>query len=140
MSTPDGPAAGRLTIEWRRQSPAQWFCLIGGVILLVRGGAGLLIDPAFESPGEGWHQLIHLSSGVLLLVAAGRASRALVAALAFGVFYAAVAFVGFIDGQDVAGVIPVQSGDNLLHTVLTVTSLGAGMLSLRERPASPRAT
>ena len=123
----------------RRRSPAQWFCLIGGAILLVRGSVGVLLDPTFESPGEGWHQLIHLSSGVILLAAAARTTWALTTALGFGLFYAAVAVAGVIDGQDVASVIPVQGGDNVLHTLLTVTSLGAGLLSLRGRSSPPRA-
>ena len=123
----------------RRRSPAQWFCLIGGAVLLVRGSVGVLLDPTFESPGEGWHQLIHLSSGVVLLAAAARVTWALAAALSFGLFYAAVAVVGLVSGEHVANVIPVQTGDNLLHAVLTVTSLGAGLLSLRDRSASPRA-
>ena len=122
-----------------RRSPAEWFCLIGGGALLLRGAVGVALDPVFESPGEGWHQLIHLGSGVVLLAAAARATWALAATLSFGVFYAAVAVAGFADGRDVASVIPVQGGDNLLHTVLTVTSLGAGLLSLRARPPSPRA-
>jgi hypothetical protein len=123
----------------RRRSPAQWFSLIGGAILLIRGSLGVLLDPAFESPGEGWHQLIHLSSGAVLLASAKRANWALATARGFGLFYAAVAVVGVVDGQDVANVIPVQGGDNLLHTVLTVASLGAGLLSLRKGSAPLRA-
>ena len=118
------------------RSAAQWFCLIGGAALLVRGTVGVVLDPVFESPGEGWHQLIHLGSGVALLVTASTPRWATAAALAFGLFYAAVAVVGFADGRDVASVIPVEGGDNLLHTVLTVTSLGAGLLSLRDRGAA----
>ena len=122
----------------RERSPAQWFCLVGGGILLVRGAIGVALDPVFESPGEGWHQLIHFSSGVVLLATAARAGTALVAALGFGLFYATVAVAGIVDGHDVASVIPVQSGDNVLHTVLTVASLGAGMLSWRDRSAAVR--
>ena len=122
------------------RSPAGWFCLVGGAILLVRGAVGVALDPQFASPGEGWHQLIHLTSGVVLLASSGRAGTALALALWFALFYAAVAAVGFINGHDVAGVIPVQGGDNLLHTVLTVTSLGAGLLSLRDRPPPLRTT
>ncbi len=123
----------------RGRSPAQWFCLIGGGILLVRGAVGVALDPAFESPGEGWHQLIHFASGVVLLGTSARAGTALTAALGFGLFYAAVAVAGVVDGHDVASVIPVQSGDNVLHTVLTVASLGAAMLSWRDRSAAVQA-
>lgn len=139
MMIAHGPTVGPQIGE-RGRSQAQWFCLIGGLVLLVRGTVGVVLDPTFESPGEGWHQLIHLTSGVVLLASSGRAGTALALALWFALFYAAVAAVGFINGHDVAGVIPVQGGDNLLHTVLTVTSLGAGLLSLRDRPPPLRTT
>ena len=118
-------------MEWRGRSPAQWFCLVGGALLLVRGAVGIALDPVFESPGEGWHQLIHFSSGVLLLAMHRQARAALVLTLAFATFYATVAVVGFVDGADVASVIPVEASDNGLHTFLTLTSLAAGLLSLR---------
>jgi Domain of unknown function (DUF4383) len=123
---------------WQSRSPAQWFCLVGGAALLVRGAVGIALDPVFESPGEGWHQLIHFSSGVLLLAVARDARAALALTLAFATFYAAVTVVGIVDGADVASVIPVETSDNSLHTFLTLTSLAAGLLSLRvrRRPAS----
>ncbi len=122
------------------RSPAQWFCLLGGAILVLRGGLGVALSPEFESPGEGWHQLIHLFSGVLLLATSASARAALAAALGFGVLYALVALVGFIDGADVAGVIPIQTGDNVLHTVLTTASLAAAAASARRRPTPVRTT
>ena len=126
--------------NWGGRSPAQWFCLLGGAILVLRGALGVAFNPEFESPGEGWHQLIHFSSGVLLLAASARPRTALALALGFGVFYALVALVGFIDGGDVAGVIPIQNGDNVLHTVLTTASLGAAAVSARRGPSPVRTT
>ncbi len=66
-----------------------------------------------------------------------QARTALALTLGFATFYAAVAITGFVDGPDVASVIPVEASDNGLHTFLTATSLGAGLLSLRpgSRPA-----
>jgi hypothetical protein len=120
------------------RSAAWWFCLVGGAILLVRGGVGVALDPRFESPGEGWHQLIHLASGAVLLAAARSPRSAVAVALGFSVFYAIVAVAGVVDGADVAGVIPVEAGDNGLHALLTITALGAGLVSLATR-ASPSA-
>jgi hypothetical protein len=117
------------------RSTAQWFCLIGGAILLVRGAVGVALDPEFASPGEGWHQLIHLTTGVVLLAAGRDVTLALAAALGFGVAYAVVAVAGFVDGSDVVAVIPVERGDNVLHTVITVTALVAGLISLRRSSA-----
>ena len=117
----------------RGRSAAQWFCLVGGAILLVRGGVGVLLDPEFASPGEGWHQLIHLTSGAVLLAASGRASTGAPAAFAFGAVYAAITVIGIADGSEVAGVIPVQVGDNALHAILTATAVGAAAVTQRRR-------
>ena len=113
------------------RSPAQWFCLIGGAALIVRGALGVAFDPSFGTPGEGWHQLIHFSSGVILLASSGRATWAVATALAFGTVYAGVAVVGILNGQDVVGLIGVQASDNTIHTLLALGSLGAGAASLR---------
>ena len=110
---------------WRGRSAAQWFCLVGGAILVVRGSVGILLDPEFASPGEGWHQLIHLATGAALLAVAARRTAAAAAVLGFAGLYAAITIAGLADGGDVAGVIPVQRGDNVLHAVLAATSLGA---------------
>ena len=131
---PASPRRGGAGTDRHGRSAAQWFCLVGGTLLLLRGGIGVLLDPVFESPGEGWHQLIHMSSGAILLVACRGAAPALAAALAFGVFYAGVAVIGFVDGAEVAGIIPVQSADNGLHTILTLSALGTGLASLRRHP------
>jgi Domain of unknown function (DUF4383) len=113
------------------RAATQWLCLVGGAILLVRGGVGVALDPEFASPGEGWHQLIHLASGVLLLAASVRAATATAFLLGFGVLYAGVAVAGIADGADVAGVIPVQGGDNVLHALLAAASLGTVALASR---------
>ena len=122
------------------RSPAQWFCLVGGAILLVRGGIGLALDPAFETPGEGWHQLIHLLSGAALLAVAGRAQAALALTLGFGAIYAVFAVVGIADGRDIFGLIEVETGDKTIHVLLTAAALLAAMASLRVRAAPPAGT
>ena len=91
----------------------------------------------FRSPGEGWHQLIHFSSGVLLLAVAREARAALALTLAFATLYATVTVVGLIDGADVVSVIPVATSDNGLHSFLTLTSLIAGLLTLRAGRSAP---
>jgi hypothetical protein len=128
MAAESGNMAG--TEGRRSRSWAQWFCLVGGAFLLVRGMIGVALDPAFEAPGEGWHQLIHLSSGAVLLAGSRQAGTALALTLGFGVVYAGVALAGILDGQDVAGVIPVQTSDNRIHTLLTIAALGAGLATL----------
>jgi hypothetical protein len=122
------PAARNARPEGR--SPAQWFCLVGGAILAIRGAVGLAIDPSFEMPGEGWHQLIHMTSGLLLLAIHRDAAIATIAALAFGIAYAAIGVIGVVNGEEVVGLIPVGTSDNIIHSVITLAALGTGLTSL----------
>ncbi len=121
------------------RSWAQWFCLIGGAFLLVRGAIGVALDPSFEAPGEGWHQLIHLTSGVVLLAASRQAGASVALALGFGIVFTGVALAGIVDGNDVAGVIPVETSDNAAHTLLVLAALGAGLATLLRGPPAARA-
>lgn len=109
---------------------AQWFCLIGGGLLILRGTVGVALDPEFGAPGEGWHQLFHLASGVALVVASTQAGPALALTFAFAATYGVITLAGFVDGADVAGVLPVESSDNRTHTVFTLGSLAVASLCL----------
>jgi hypothetical protein len=123
-----------------QRTPAQWFCLIGGAILLLRGVVGFaLLDSSFDTPGEGWHHLIHLASGVVLVALGRAAAPARAAALGFGIFYTGLAVVGIADGNDVLGLIEADAADKLFHTVLGLASLGAGIASPARPVAAPPA-
>lgn len=112
------------------RTPAQWFCLLGGAVLLVRGLVGFaFLDASFDLPGEGWHHLIHLGSGALLLAAGRSAAPARALAIGFGLLYGAVAAIGIADGEDVLGLIAADAADKTFHTVIAAASLGAGLVS-----------
>jgi hypothetical protein len=110
----------------------QWFCLLAGVVLLIRGVSVFVTGPGFELPGEGWHATFHLASGAVLMAAAfGTPALAYRVVVGFALAYGFVAVVGAVDGQDVLGVIPVDTRDNVVHGVyvalaLAVIALGAG--------------
>jgi hypothetical protein len=113
-----------------RRTAAQWFCLLGGAVLLGRGLVGFaFLDTSFELPGEGWHHLIHLVSGALLLVAARGPVPARALAIGFGLAYAGLAVIGIVDGDDVLGLIAADTADKAFHTVIGLASLGAGLAS-----------
>ena len=89
---------------------------------------------------NGWHNLVHLAIGGLLLAAAGAAARA--AALFIGVLYLVLAGLGFIaTGGDgitfvaengvLIDLVPVNDEDNWLHVILGVTGVIAGLASGR---------
>jgi hypothetical protein len=117
------------------RTAAQWFCLLGGAVLLVRGLVGFaILDTSFDLPGEGWHHLIHLSSGALLLMAGRSPVSARALAIGFGLVYAGFALIGIADGDDVLGLIAADTADKIFHAVIGLASLGAGLAS----PAAPR--
>ena len=139
------------------RSLAQWFCLIVGLTLLVVGILGFFVEPKFDTatggdPGaldgenliifevNGWHNVVHIASGLFLLAFAARHAAAKTAAIAFGVIYGIVTVIGLIDGKDVLGLLPVNPADNVLHILLTVAALAAGLLSTRDDDDRSRAS
>ena len=141
------------------RSPARVFCLIVGATLVLVGLLGFLAESKFDTssggdPGaldgenfivfevNGWHNVIHLASGLFLLALMRRHDTARLAALSFGAIYGVVTIIGLIDGKDVLGLFPVNPADNILHIVLTLAAVAAGLAPLRQRgPARrPRTT
>ena len=91
---------------------------------------------------NGWHNLVHIATGLLGLAAAGYAARTY--ALALGLAYLLIAIWGFIEAENGFGaileVIPVNTEDNFLHLILGLTGLAAGAATPKaERPLSPAA-
>jgi hypothetical protein len=117
------------------RTPAQWFCLLGGALLLGRGLVGFaFLESDFSTPGEGWHHLIHLASGAALIAAFGvgeGAARA--AALAFGIGYTSLAVAGVVEGDTAFGLIGADLADKAFHTIIGLASLAAGLASRRPR-------
>lgn len=124
------------------RSPAQVYALVIGLTLTVAGIAGFFYDASFGSGDglereavlgildvNGWHNVVHVLSGVLGLLVAGSYSGARVYALVFGGVYVVVTLLGFIagDGGEVLGLVPVNTEDNLLHLLLGVAGVGAGI-------------
>jgi hypothetical protein len=54
-------------------------------------------------------------------------------ALGFGTVYLLVTIWGFIDGNDVLGLIPVNAADNVLHIALSALGILAGLISRGDR-------
>jgi hypothetical protein len=121
-----------------QRTPAQWFCLLGGGVLLLRGIVGFVaLDTSFDTPGEGWHHLIHLVSGALLIALSRGADVARASAIGFGIFYTGLAVIGIADGEEVLGLIEADAADKLFHAVLGLASLAAGLASGGVRHGQP---
>lgn len=77
---------------------------------------------------NGLHNVIHLLSGVVALIAASSEATARLYGKVFGVVYALVTVLGFLmvgDGS-ILGLIPINQADNVLHIFLTVVLLYVG--------------
>jgi len=130
----------------RGRTLAQWVCLFGGLSLIAAGVLGFIADSSFGSGSDvqgdelivfevnGWHNLVHIASGLLLLAGAGRRASAKLVCLVFGLTYGVVTVWGLIDGNDVLDLLPVNDADDVLHIVLTVVALFAGLTSAADDP------
>jgi Domain of unknown function (DUF4383) len=127
------------------RSPARIFCLVVGATLVLVGLLGFIAESAFETGSgvqgddlivfevNGWHNVVHIASGLFLLAMMRRHDTARLAALSFGAIYAVVTIIGLVDGNDVLGLLPVNGADNILHILLTLAAFAAGLAPLRER-------
>jgi Domain of unknown function (DUF4383) len=133
--------SGRAIARDDRRTPAQWYCLLAGLALLLAGAFGFISDSSFDT-GDGVqgdlflgfevnaiHNLIHVASGLVLLAASPKRASARAVAIGFGLVYGLVATVGLIDGEDVFGLIPINSADNLLHIALAALGVITGLIS-----------
>jgi Domain of unknown function (DUF4383) len=132
------------------RSPAQVYALAIGVTLVAIGVLGFFYSASF-STGDGterdavlgildvnaWHNLVHIASGAIGLAVADSYGRARSYAIAFGAVYLVVAALGFLagDGEEIFNLIPVNTEDNVLHLLIGVAGVGAGLASPATEPA-----
>jgi Domain of unknown function (DUF4383) len=122
-------------------SPARLYCTLVGAVLVAAGILGFFWEASFATGDEiksdevigllavnGWHNLVHLAIGLLLVAAAGSAARS--AALGVGLLYVVLAIWGFLEVDNGFGVlidlVPINDEDNWLHLILGLTGLAAG--------------
>jgi hypothetical protein len=137
-------SSGRAITRHNGRTPAQWYCLLAGLALLLAGAFGFISDSSFDTGDRiqgdlflgfavnAIHNLIHVASGLVLIAASPRRASARVVALGFGLVYGLVAIIGLIDGVDVLGLIPINPADNLLHIALAALGIITGLMSSRD--------
>jgi hypothetical protein len=134
-----GTAGRPDTRERAARTLAQTFCLVVGVVLVLVGVLGFIFGSSAFVAGtdvqgdefiifevNGWHNIVHLATGAFLLLMAGTARTAVLGALIFGVVYIVVAIWGFVDGNDVISLVPINEPDNWLHLILGLLGLAVG--------------
>jgi Domain of unknown function (DUF4383) len=132
-------------------SPARLYALLVGGVLTIAGIIGFFYDSSFDTGASlrsddvlgvlavnGWHNVVHVATGLLGLAAVGYAARTY--ALVLGLVYVVVAIWGFAETEGGVGVIldffPVNTEDNVLHLAIGLTGLAAGAATPRAAPAA----
>jgi hypothetical protein len=130
------------------RSPAQAFALVIGATLVVAGIAGFFYNASFGTGDgtdrdallgildvNGWHNVVHVLTGIVGLAVSGAYDGSRVYALGFGAVYLVVALLGFVagDGDEIFNLIPVNTEDNLLHLLIGFAGVGAGLAT----PSTP---
>ena len=142
-------------------SPARLYCLLVGAVLVIAGIIGFFYEASFATGDSirtenvfgvlsvnGWHNLVHIAVGALLLIAAGSAARS--AALFVGILYIVLCVLGFIatsnsgigfvaENDTLFRLVPVNNQDNVLHLILGITGVIAFYASRPMRRAAPAA-
>ena len=110
---------------------ARSFSMVLGVVLLAVGLWGMSTgghdnDLVVFGVNAG-HNLVHVLSGALALIAAQAGTRAALAfCLIFGVVYGLVAVLGFFQVQSVVRMLNLNMADNVLHLAIAAACLWVG--------------
>ena len=136
------------------RSPAQVYALVIGLTLVVAGIAGFFYSASFSSGDgterdavlgildvNGWHNVVHIASGAIGLSVVGSYRGARAYALGLGVVYLLATLLGFIagDGDEILNLVPVNTEDNLLHLLIGLAGVGAGLATPATERHPPRA-
>jgi hypothetical protein len=118
-----------------------------GLSLTAAGIVGFFYSGAFDSPGKvkdvfgvlsvnGWHNVVHILTGLAGLAVWRSYGGARAYAIGLGIVYTGVAIWGFVigSGESILGFLPVNSEDNALHLLIALAGLFAGILT----PATPQ--
>ena len=131
------------------RSPAQVYCLVAGAALAAGGVLGFLYNGSFATGDatltdrdavlgvldvNGWHNVVHLATGLPALALARSFSGARTYAGALGAVYAGLAILGLAlgDGESIVGILPINTEDNVLHVLLSTAGLAAYFASTSE--------
>ena len=130
-------------------SPARIYAMAVGVVLVAAGIIGFFYESAFTTDESvrkavlglldvnGWHNVVHIATGLLGILAARTLASARTYCLAFGIVYLLVCIWGFIVGNDgsILSIVPVNTADNILHLLLAAGGFAAYAASAPAREA-----
>ncbi|MEK7509914.1 MAG: DUF4383 domain-containing protein [Patescibacteria group bacterium] len=118
----------------------QKLAWVFGIVLLLIGVLGFVPGITTDSLLLGifhvdmLHSIIHIVTGLAALAAAWGMYSTRLYFQVFGVVYALVTVLGFVQGDSVLGLFAVNMADNLLHLVIAAVALWAGFVAKEEAP------
>ncbi len=105
--------------------PLTW---VLGVVLLLVGLAGLLNLPLPVFEVNTTHNIVHLLSGIVALLAAANGYQySKIYLIVFGIVYGLVTILGFLMVGFVWDLLALNTPDNYLHLVITAACLIVGL-------------
>ena len=132
--------------------PAEVYALAIGLTLVVLGIVGFFYNASFSTGDgtardavlglldvNGWDNLLHIATGATGLFVAGSYAGSRAYALGVGALYLAVAALGFLagSGDEILGLMPVNTADNFLHLLIGIAGVGAGLATPAREPSLP---
>jgi hypothetical protein len=130
-------------------SPARLYATLVGAALVIIGIIGFFYEASFAVGDDirvdeefgflainGWENAIHIVAGLLGLAMAGSNASARLYSLGFGAIYVVLAIWGWID-DTILELIPVNDEANVVHLILGITGIAAGIATPAERPSRP---
>jgi hypothetical protein len=110
---------------------AKTAALVLGFVFIIVGVLGYVPNPIVGPGGifvtNQTHNLIHIASGIVLLLGAYSSLGSSLALKIIGVVYAVVAVLGFLmPGDMMLGMVAMNSADRWLHVALAIVILYAG--------------
>jgi hypothetical protein len=110
---------------------AKTAALVLGFVFIIVGVLGYVPNPIVGPSGifvtNTVHNLIHIGSGIVLLLGAYSSLGSSVALKIIGVVYAIVAVLGFLmPGDMMLGMVAMNGADRWLHVALAIVILYAG--------------
>jgi hypothetical protein len=125
------------------RTPAQLYCLVFGAILVAVAALGFGVNHSFSTGHEmeggqilgvfevnGWHNLVHLASGLGALWFSRGVASARAFSFVIGALYAVVTIMGLATGEyGPLHIMVMNPADNFLHLAIGAAGLLAGTVS-----------
>jgi hypothetical protein len=133
------------------RSPAQLYALVVGAGLVALGIAGFFYNASFDTgdvlqrdavlgvlDANGWENVLHIATGAVALFVVASYAGARACAIGLGLLYLVVGVAGLVagDGGDVVNLVPVSTEDNVLHLLVGIAGVGAGLATPVSLPAT----